>query len=405
MYAEPIVRQSLPWSVDSWLQPIVSVEKQKIIGYEALARGTDACGSPVSPVDMFAQAQGLAILPALDQRCRSLALRRFAQAFPGDEGQYLFVNIDTSVLGAVLDGDSLQRMAAGAAVTERQIVLELNERDAIDSDYLLRFVQRHKRQGFLVALDDVGTGYSNFERMAALCPDIVKIDRSLLCGIEDSYHKQEIFRTLVHMANRIGAVVVAEGVETVEQCHRAMEYGAHLLQGFLFCPPQSIARLDIVGTERRVSAQSSAFLRYIGRKIREDKERRQHADHVMDGLIEALCRGGYGSLDAALQDFSCTCRGEAECLYVLDTHGIQLSDTVFPRPVENQRKGLLFYPAARGFDHSAKRYFFEMMNAGAERHVSEPYLSNASGNVCVTHARAFTLDGNPHIACIDWLRA
>lgn len=405
MYAEQIVPQQLPWIVDSWLQPIVSVEKQKIVGYEALARGTDACGSPVAPTDMFARAQSLALLPALDQQCRTLALRRFAQAFPGDDGQYLFINIDTSVLGAVLDGSSLQRMAAQAGVPACQIVLELNERDAIDSDYLLRFVQRHKQQGFLVALDDVGTGYSNFERMADLRPDIVKIDRSLLVGIEKSYHKQEIFQTLVHMANRIGAVVVAEGVETVEQCHRAMEYGAHLLQGYLFCQPQSIAQLDIAGTERRVSAQASAFVRYIGSKIREDKERRQHADHVMDTLIEALCCCGDAEMDAALQDFSIACCGEAECLYVLDSHGVQLSETVFPRPVENQRKGLLFYPASKGFDHSAKRYFFEMMNAGAERHVSEPYLSNASGNVCVTYARSFDLDGKPRIACIDWLRA
>ncbi len=393
----------LPWAVDAWLQPIVSVEKQKIVGYEALARGADNMGQPVSPAQMFAQAQADGFLLELDQHCRAQAMSRFARAFPGGDGLYLFVNIDTSVVCEVLDCGNLHRMAHGAGLPVSQIVLELNERDTIDSDYLLRFVQRHKRQGFLVALDDVGTGYSNFERMAVLQPDIVKIDRSLLCGIEDSHHKQEIFRTLVHMASRIGAVTVAEGVETVEQAHCAMEYGVHLLQGFLFAPPAEAAKLDIVGTESRISAQAVAFLRHIGGKIREDRLRRQHADYIMDALVDRLCLGGDDhGMDDALRTFGCQdCCAGVECLYVLDGRGIQVSDTVFTRPVVNLRKGLLFYPAAKGFDHSAKRYFFEMANAGAERHVSEPYLSNATGNVCETVARAFALDGVRRIVCVD----
>ena len=88
-----------------------------------------------------------------------------------------------------------------------------------------------REHGFLVVLDDVGAGHSNLDRIPLFRPDVIKVDRSLISGVGDDFYKQETLKSLVNLSRRIGALVVAEGIETDAEAIVALELGVDLLQG------------------------------------------------------------------------------------------------------------------------------------------------------------------------------
>ena len=108
-----------------------------------------------------------------------------------------------------------------------------------------------RQRGFLVVLDDVGAGHSNLDRIPLIRPDIIKIDRSLITGVDADFYKQETFKSLVSLSRRIGALVVAEGIETEREAVAALELGADLLQGYFLGRPQAGGQLRRRRVDRR----------------------------------------------------------------------------------------------------------------------------------------------------------
>ena len=258
-----------------------------------------------------------------------------------------------------------------------------------------------------LAIDDVGVGYSNLERLAEVKPDIVKLDRSLLIGIESNYYKQEIFHSMVHMAAKIGAIVVAEGVESAGQACIAMEFGAHLLQGFLFSEPQPVERLDMAGIQRTLTENARVFSGHIRNKITRERLRLQTVERMVAKLTRRLSRVEPEEYDRELRAFRWEgCEYIVECIYVINRAGLQVSDTIFVSDAENRRESNMFYPATKGANHELKPFYYEMMNAGVSRHVSSAYISHASGNVCLTYCNLFQSPvAEGFILCVDALQS
>ena len=113
--------------------------------------------------------------------------------------------LDQGVLGSGL----LLKAVREAGLSPGQIVIEINESRVLDMEALKDFVETHRALGFLFALDDLGSGFSNLARIGPLKPEILKLDRSLVAGIESDFHKQEVFRALVGLGRRVGSLVLA----------------------------------------------------------------------------------------------------------------------------------------------------------------------------------------------------
>ena len=91
-----------------------------------------------------------------------------------------------------------------------------------------------------------------------------------------------------------------------------------------------------------------------------------------------------------------------ECLFVLDERGLQVSGTVFPKQVYFRQRGSLFQPAQKGTDHSAKDYYFGLIEAGLRHFITEPYLSLATGNMCRTLTMMMpNRSGQNYVLCAD----
>lgn len=210
-------------------QPIVDVGRRALYGYEALVRPREP--SMGTPPAILAAAERLGRLPQLGRRIRELSATAFDQAPPGT---LLFVNLHTRDL---LDADLFRPDARLSGHAER-VVLEVTERSTLDD---VRDIQARVRKlrdlGFRVAIDDLGAGYAGLSSFAALEPDIVKLDMSLIHDVHRSEIRQRIVGTMAALCKEMGMRVVAEGVEVAEERDAAQRLGCELIQGYLYARP------------------------------------------------------------------------------------------------------------------------------------------------------------------------
>jgi EAL domain-containing protein (putative c-di-GMP-specific phosphodiesterase class I)/GGDEF domain-containing protein len=211
--------------------PIVYADTEEIFGYEALARGT--LRSLRSPEVMFEVAEEADLIWELSRLCRARALEGLNGYLR--DGESLFINVDPHDFTDPLFGEK-------EVENPSRVVLEITERTAI-KDYP-KFRERLnglREMGYRFAVDDAGSGYAGLGSIANLEPDFIKLDISLITGIDTNFIKQNLVETMVKFANDHGAMVIAEGVERAEEFMTVRSIGVHLVQGFFLHKPSSKA--------------------------------------------------------------------------------------------------------------------------------------------------------------------
>jgi len=222
-------------NIETVFQPVVDLRTHAVLGYEALSRGP--VDSPLErPQAMFRASEEAGISADLDRTCRETALTAIRGiATPGK----MFLN----VLPHGLADDESQQMELletlhHVALAPHDLVLEFSERSAQqDPEDFVECLSRLKSRGFAIALDDIGTGYASQTVIEQTRPDFLKLDTSLVRGIEENLMKQELIASLIRVAARVGASVIGEGVETHLEAQTLIDAGAQFGQGHLFAKP------------------------------------------------------------------------------------------------------------------------------------------------------------------------
>jgi EAL domain-containing protein (putative c-di-GMP-specific phosphodiesterase class I)/GGDEF domain-containing protein len=227
--------------------PIVHADTEAIFGYEALARGVKRALR--SPEVMFEVAEEADLIWELSRLCRSRALEGLETHLR--EGELLFINVDPHDFNDPL-------FAMDQVSQPERVVLEITERTAI-KDYP-KFRERLKllrAKGYRFAVDDAGSGYAGLGSIANLEPDFIKLDISLITGIDTNFIKQNLVETMVKFANDHGAKVIAEGVERAEEFATVRSLGVHLVQGFFLHKPRAGTAMPRETREPALKAASS----------------------------------------------------------------------------------------------------------------------------------------------------
>jgi EAL domain-containing protein (putative c-di-GMP-specific phosphodiesterase class I) len=228
-------------------QPIVELDSSAVVGYEALARGP--AGSPLARPDaMFDAARAGDLIAELDWTCRATA---FGAALDGGLGRdsTLFVNVEPDALDAPCP--SRYRQVYESAQAELQIVVEITERALADRPAeLLAAVTTARERGWGVALDDIGADRRSLALIPLLRPEVLKLDLELVQR-RPTREGAEIVNAVAAEAERTGAAVLAEGIETGAHVEKARSLGATLGQGWHFGVP---SRLQEVLAESGSSA-------------------------------------------------------------------------------------------------------------------------------------------------------
>jgi EAL domain-containing protein (putative c-di-GMP-specific phosphodiesterase class I) len=224
-------------SIRTVFQPIVSITKNEIIGYEALSRGPEGTEYE-NPYILFDVATETDLIFELDRLCRKKALQNAHGISPKHK---LFINCQPS---AVLDPEFrdsyLKSFLSDLKINPKNIVLEVTEREAIEHYELFREAVRYYSDiGFAIAVDDTGAGYSSLETVVELKPQYIKLDISIVRNIDKNILKQELIKAIVGLAKQMESIIIAEGVETKEELNTLKEIGINIVQGFLFAKPDS----------------------------------------------------------------------------------------------------------------------------------------------------------------------
>jgi EAL domain-containing protein (putative c-di-GMP-specific phosphodiesterase class I) len=212
--------------LDVVFQPIVDLRTGWTVAYEALTR----CKLQElrDPVVLFERASAEGCVGKLGRSIRDVAFERCGDA-------PIFVNIHP----AELNEGWLVRPDDPIFFHDRAVYLEVTESAAFAYFELCLNVLREisARGGGYLVVDDLGAGYSNLKRVLDLEPRVVKLDLALVRGIEKSRRQQILVRQVVALCQELGADVVAEGIETVEELKAVRDSGAQMGQGYLFARP------------------------------------------------------------------------------------------------------------------------------------------------------------------------
>jgi EAL domain-containing protein (putative c-di-GMP-specific phosphodiesterase class I) len=403
--ATPIERILETESAYSHYQPILSIKRRQVVGYEALGRGQDPDSGGVFPPTLLFDMADLNQRRRLNHLFKRRGIEGFKDLQVGEPKPLLFLNCDVKSLDpGGCNPEVLQAWLRSGALEPREVVLEMVESVAPNVELLKSFVENHRHAGFLISLDDVGTGYSNLDRIHLLQPDIIKIDRSLVSYLDQNFHQQEVFRALVQLARHIGALVVAEGVERREEALACLEWGADMLQGYYFSPPQKPTREH---EPHLKSLLEGVTKEYREKRLAHEKGRlsRQSTYNQLGAILSSKLTKSKREKFGQVLDKFIERNPFTEAVYILDETGIQVTDVVtnpvFMPPVPR----LLFQSPPVGTDHSMKDYFYVPMATEMHRYVSDPYVSLATGRRCITLTTPFQdANGSPYLLCMD-LRA
>ncbi len=222
--------------VVTFFQPIIRAATGEIDKYECLVRIIDEDGTVIPPCRFLDASKKARIytkitIAVIDRACAAFA----------DSTMEFSVNLSTQDILDLSVVKHLKRKLGKSSIGERAI-LEIVETEGFENyDEVAEFIKEMKEMGCKIAIDDFGSGHSNYERLLKLQVDYLKIDGSILKKLTSDEISQTIVETIVAVAKKLGIETVAEFVYDKETAELATSLGVDFLQGYYFSEPlQSI---------------------------------------------------------------------------------------------------------------------------------------------------------------------
>jgi EAL domain-containing protein (putative c-di-GMP-specific phosphodiesterase class I) len=383
-------------SISSAFQPIVSLAHQAPIGYEALLRSSIS-GRPCSPMEAFRRAALADRTGEFERECVRCHAGQFTQF--ADDSSVLFVNVRPEVLTHPVHGAGLIADLLASGIPPARLAIEILETPLPPSRTLVEAADHLRMHGFLIALDDFGSGETNLSRVWDLRPDVVKLDGELVRQAATSHRNARSLLRLVELLHEIGTLVAVEGVETEAEALLCLDCDADFAQGFYFARPTAVTApcdLKISGTDGLIrNFHGTERIKPIRDLVGLQPYRQAFHD------VTQIFRSGSHFAESALHflglDLSIR-------MFLLDQSGAQIGEPVeaTDHPMRRQARFPLLTRSA-GANWSKRRYFRDAVTRPGEMVVSEPYVTSGSMNLCVTLAACIETLAGKRVVCGDVL--
>lgn len=206
-------------------QPVIDLQTEKIFAYEALVR--PKAPEFKNPIELFQAAVANACTGELGRILRAMSIE-------GCPDHPLFLNIHP----AELNEQYIVQPSDPIFDHDRDVYLEITEGVPLSHFALCQSILREVRgRGIYLVVDDLGAGYSNLKYIADLQPRVVKLDRELIAGLRTDSRLFKLVSAIVVLCRELGALVVAEGIETGEELDAVIASGARFGQGYFLARP------------------------------------------------------------------------------------------------------------------------------------------------------------------------
>lgn len=260
--------------VSSVYQPIVNLKTGEVVGYEALSRGPVGTNF-YSPIALIEMATKLDLLWELELLFRQKALEGIKEM---RGGQMLFLNVDPNVIKSPEYKTGMTQAFLKAYGADKiQIVFEITERTAItDYQAFQELLDNYRSQGYLIAIDDVGAGYSGLNTINQVRPNYIKIDMSLVRNIDKDTFKQSLLKAFVETSKSTHLKIIAEGIETKEELKTLILLGVDAGQGYYIQKPMA----EICGISNEVNERIISY-----NKIANNLTHYSNEYHYVSNLI------------------------------------------------------------------------------------------------------------------------
>ncbi|MGD9733473.1 MAG: EAL domain-containing protein [Desulfamplus sp.] len=378
------------------LQPIYSLAHKRVVGYEALLRAKDDNSNFINPATVFQMADSAVDEIHLDRLCRYIHTNNFLAI--GDPINWLFLNVSSeTILNGKAYGSYFKELLETFKFPAYRIVIEVVEQPIEDNGLLTETINYYKSLGALIAIDDFGAGYSNFDRIWTIKPDIVKLDRSFIVRASEQKRVQEMLSGIVSLLHQAGSLVLLEGVETLEQAMMAVASGVDFVQGFYFGRPFTELRQpfkpfeefdSLFDRHKAVSALESNRLQGIIRQY----------SVVFTDVIEKLKNNQ--SLEQAAEKMLLN-SSVVRC-YQIGTDGVQIGNTIVSKTYRSSNDNR-FKPLedAKNADWFRRHYLERAIMHPEQLQITRPYLSIAGAHMCITLSMKFSIGADNIVLCCD----
>ncbi len=228
--------------ITSHFHPIVHAgDTSHVFAHEALLRGRGRDGQPLEPLSILQRAREAGLYQELDLAACCCAIREAAHLAAEVT---VFINFSPALMDdATRSLEATVAAIEDAGLAPQRFVFEVIEADRIeDADQLKRVLDCYRRDGFRVALDDLGAGWSTLNLVHRLRPDFIKLDRELIKGVHQDHVKDLIASKLLEIGHGLGIQTIVEGVEQPQELEWARQRGADFVQGFLIARPSPSPR-------------------------------------------------------------------------------------------------------------------------------------------------------------------
>ena len=239
----------LPFEIRTAFQPIVDLRTGLPFAYEALVRGADGEGAGSILARVTDENRY-----AFDQACRVAAIREAIAAGLMETGARLSINfLPNAVYSPAACIQLTLKTSREAGLPADRLIFEFTENERIDPDHIRSIVSAYRALGFATALDDFGAGHSGLGLLADLRTDIIKIDMALIRDIDTSMPRQLIVAGIRSLCEKLGSIVVAEGIETAAELKAIEAIGIRYVQGYVFGRPEIGVLPEVPGNVLRTA--------------------------------------------------------------------------------------------------------------------------------------------------------
>lgn len=231
-----------------YVQPKVDLISRKICGGEALVRWQEKDGSIISPKDFIPIFEKNGFIIDLDFYVYDKILKRMSEwLYKLDEKLVISMNVSRMHIN---QSDFIERFDALVEkykIPKNQVELEITESMFLDNiDRLKNLMKELKERGYLISIDDFGSGYSSLNMLKTLPVDIIKLDKDFFLRNEMKHKDQIVISSIINIAKGLGLKVISEGVETNEQEKFLAKCGCDMVQGYLFYKPMPVKEFEDV---------------------------------------------------------------------------------------------------------------------------------------------------------------
>lgn len=383
--------------ISSRFQPIVSLPHRRVVGHEALLVAADGDGKEIAPDKALASIHELECRIALEKSVLARHVESYRRGNP-TESNWLFLNYSSFFLTSCESGLTyLVGLLDKHGLSAHQVVIEVLESEISDTESFIELLGSYRKLGFLVAIDDFGSGHSNLDRVCDIAPDMVKLDRKLINRAGDSHRGTHLLTRITQTLHEMGSLVLAEGIESETEALAIMDAGVDMAQGFYFARPKS--------TTVENDALKVGIDQLWGNYYAHHKAQTDQTQDILQRYSSAMLRtstrlaSGMGFTPKALS-FAQHLPGLMR-LYLLDASGAQINQNLCAPECSSLDKRYKPLQDVHGATWFRRDYYRSAIAQPGHVHITEPYLSMCGNRSCVTLSICFQSEDSIHILCAD----